>query len=139
MSEISDARPTAWVCAWNAIQAVQELKKPPKGTRVAREPLDELYWATLAEAAVFAQLASADTSTGISAGTLLSQVEAAKQHALDTLRDILGNRRPPDDICATCHAHHDKHSNDDLSCPAYTTEDGSIVFSTTHRYTEPRR
>lgn len=39
------------------------------------------------------------------------------------------------DLCRTCHAHHDKHSNDDLlSCPAYTAGDGSIVFSTTHRY-----
>lgn len=89
MTEISDARPAAWVCAWNAIQAVQELKKPRKGATDG-EPLPELYWATIAEAAIFAQLAQADVTTGLHAGTLLTAVERAKQEAIATLTDIFG-------------------------------------------------
>lgn len=37
-------------------------------------------------------------------------------------------------VCSTCHAHWDHHDNRELCCPAYTSGDGSVVFSTTHHY-----
>jgi hypothetical protein len=39
--------------------------------------------------------------------------------------------------CRTCHAHWDKHDRDELSCPAYTAGDGSVVFSPMHHYSGP--
>lgn len=38
-------------------------------------------------------------------------------------------------VCTTCHAHWDQHDNRELCCPAYTSEDGSVVFRTTLHYT----
>lgn len=40
-------------------------------------------------------------------------------------------------VCRTCHSHWDNHASADLSCPAYTTKDGTVVFSDVHRYFGP--
>lgn len=61
----------------------------------------------------------------------------ATAEAIGTISSVFGPLpHTTEHICATCHAHHDKHSSDDLSCPAWVKPDGEIVFSTTHRYVE---
>lgn len=101
MTDMIDGRVAAWICAWNAIQDAQKLKQPPKGPRVQPEPLPESYWSAMTEAAILANLACADTATGLAAGTMINAVETAKQAALDMIGDLLGTmkaqraERPP--------------------------------------------
>lgn len=66
-----DLRVSAFVGAWERIEAAQKLKVDHKNR--VREPLPELYWATLAEAAILADLARADQTTGFFAGGHLTQ------------------------------------------------------------------
>lgn len=40
-------------------------------------------------------------------------------------------------MCRTCHSHWDNHASAELSCPAYTIKDGSVVFSDVHQYRGP--
>ncbi|AEL98520.1 hypothetical protein CL64_gp48 [Mycobacterium phage Liefie] len=65
----ADARASAWIGAHERIVAAQKLKVDHKKRVV--DPLPELYWATLAEAAVLAELARADQTTGLHAGRYL--------------------------------------------------------------------
>lgn len=66
---IYDDRAAAYVGAREAIKAAQKLKVDRKNRVV--EPLPELYWALLAEAAVLADLARADMNVGLLAGGYL--------------------------------------------------------------------
>lgn len=93
-----DARVAAWTCAWESIQAAQKLRQPreDRGPRVAPEPLPDRYWAAVAEAAVYADLARADLPTGQQAFALVNAVETATEHAVETLTNILGV--PPPDV-----------------------------------------
>ncbi|QDF19779.1 hypothetical protein QEH38_gp47 [Mycobacterium phage LilSpotty] len=61
-----DARASAWIGAHERIAAAQKLKVD--GEHRVVDPLPELYWATLAEAAVLAELARADQTVGLHAG-----------------------------------------------------------------------
>jgi hypothetical protein len=87
MTENPDARIAAWLHAWDTIRFAQELRQSPKdlGPRVAPDPLPELYWAAVAEAAVFAEMARADMPTGQQAIAIINAVETAKQTTIDTL------------------------------------------------------
>lgn len=85
MTDIPDARVAAWTCAWNSLIAAGKLRQPPKDAqrlRVAPEPLPEMYWAAVAEAAIFADLARADLDVGQTAFQMINAVETAKNVAL---------------------------------------------------------
>lgn len=95
MTEIpGDGRVAAFVCAWNALQSAGDIRnqvaKQQQRQRREDAPLPDVYWAAVAEAAVFADLARVDMPTGIAACALISQVETAKQVALDTIASALG-------------------------------------------------
>lgn len=101
MTEIPDVRAAAWVCAWDALAAVQQLKQPPDGPRVAPEPLPDLYWATMAEAAIYAQLAQVDSTTGITAGVILNE-DARRRTNVARLTDLLASdkaKRASEHVC----------------------------------------
>lgn len=92
MTEIPDARVAAWTCAWNSLLAAGELRQPPKdlGPRVAPPPLPEMYWAAVAEAAIFADLARTDLVTGQAAFQMINSVETAKHVALRKISEAFG-------------------------------------------------
>lgn len=100
MTETPDARVAAWTCAWDAIRAAQELRQPPRQPRplaeqsLEPEPLPELYWAAIAEAAVYAELARADLPTGQQAFTMINAFETAKKATIDTITALFGVPRP---------------------------------------------
>jgi len=79
MSEDVDARAAAWVCAWNAIQASGEIRNQFTKKHGDYKALPDIYWSTVAAAAVFADLARADTPTGVTAAALISEVETVTQ------------------------------------------------------------
>lgn len=89
-----DLRANAFVGAWERIEAAQKLKVDHKHRVV--DPLPELYWATIAEAAVLAQLANADEDPGRDAGRHLldrkERVAGRRAHFSDALRA----RKPKD-------------------------------------------
>lgn len=90
MTDIGDGRVAAFVCAWNALQSAGDIRNQVAKNQHADAPLPDVYWAAVAEAAVFADLARVDMPTGIAACALISQVETAKQVALDTIASALG-------------------------------------------------
>ena len=69
----ADARPSCMVAALDNIRAAQKLKLEPGTKNRVREPLPELYWSLMAEAAIYAELARADVSVGFAAGAHLVQ------------------------------------------------------------------
>lgn len=76
-----DARAGAWIGAMDRIDVAQKLKMDPDSkTRVA-DPLPELYWATLAEAAILAELAAAPGPVGyVAGGHLADRADRAEEH-----------------------------------------------------------
>lgn len=85
---LSDARPACMVAALDTLRAAQKLKLEPGSKTRAVEHLPELYWALVAEAAIYAELAKADAPTGIAAGSHME-----RRH--DRIRE---NRRRAGDI-----------------------------------------
>lgn len=69
-----DFRASAFVGAWERIGAAQKLKVDPKTHKIVA-PLPELYWATLAEAAVLADLARTDEDPGRDAGRYIADLQ----------------------------------------------------------------
>ena len=99
MTEVPDARVAAWTCAWTAMQAAGEIRSQVTKER-GDEPLPDIYWASVAEAAVFADLARADMSTGVTAVALINGVETVKKVALDTIAQMFGVSRDTDNAQA---------------------------------------
>lgn len=90
MTEIpGDGRVAAFVCAWNALQSAGDIRNQVAERQGGDAPLPDVYWAAVAEAAVFADLARADMHTGITAA-LSSQVETAKHAAFEFIATTLG-------------------------------------------------
>ena len=94
MTDTGDGRVAAFVCAWNALQSAGDIRNQVNKMAAKKQlpdaSLPDVYWAAVAEAAVFADLARADMPTGITACAVLSQVETAKQTAIDTIASMLG-------------------------------------------------
>ncbi|ABE67307.1 hypothetical protein SEA_PINKYOSHI_49 [Mycobacterium phage PinkYoshi] len=89
----ADARASAWIGAHERIVAAQKLKVDHKKRVV--DPLPELYWATLAEAAVLAELARADQTTGLHAGGyLVDQQERIEEFGRLVARSREARRHP---------------------------------------------
>ncbi|QOC58873.1 hypothetical protein SEA_JOLENE_49 [Mycobacterium phage Jolene] len=89
----ADARASAWIGAHERIVVAQKLKVDHKKRVV--DPLPELYWATLAEAAVLAELARADQTTGLHAGGyLVDQQERIEEFGRLVARSREARRHP---------------------------------------------
>lgn len=88
-----DLRANAFVGAWERIEAAQKLKVDPKNHRLV-DPLPEIYWATIAEAAVLAQLATADEDPGRDAGRHLLDRKERLAEARTHFADAISRRKP---------------------------------------------
>lgn len=78
----TDGRVCAWMSAWKCLQQAQILKTEPKtepGQHTVRDPLPELYWSTLAEAQIYADLAKAPDLVGLAAGDWLVEEQEQEQ------------------------------------------------------------
>lgn len=93
-----DARPSAWIGAHERIAAAQKLKLEPGSNNRVADPLPELYWATLAEAAVLADLARAPGAVGYLAGAHLAgraeRIAENTRQMEELLRRAEGRRKP---------------------------------------------
>lgn len=89
----ADLRANAFVGAWERIELAQKLKVDLKGRAV--EQLPELYWATMAEAAVLADLANADEDPGRDAGRYLFDRRRRIEESRARFDAAKRRRRPP--------------------------------------------
>lgn len=100
----ADARSSAWIGAHERLTAAQKLKVDAKNRVV--EPLPEIYWATLAEAAILADLARADQTTGLGAGGYLvardGRIETRRSRIRDGIRAAAKRHQPADPPFADC-------------------------------------
>lgn len=87
-----DLRANAFVGAWERIEAAQKLKIDANGRAV--EQLPELYWATIAEAAVLADLTRASRQTGEDSGRYIYDHKRRVQEARDRFRTALLGEQP---------------------------------------------
>lgn len=78
-SRPADARGNAWIGAYERITVAQKLKLDHKSRVV--DPLPEIYWATLEEAHILAQLALADQTVRLAAGGYLDYVESRAEES----------------------------------------------------------
>lgn len=70
-----DGRCQAWAMAWQLTQHAEKLRTDP-------ESPPDIYWGWLAEAKIYAELATADLSVGISVGAWLSAEEKREAESL---------------------------------------------------------
>lgn len=87
----ADARASAWIGAHERIEAAQKLKLDEK--RRVRDPLPELYWATIAEAAVLADLARTNQTTGLHAGGYLVEQHDRRLERVRLREDVRAKLR----------------------------------------------
>ncbi len=87
----TDARASAWICAFDTIRAAQKLKLNKHKRAV--EQLPELYWSLMAEAAIFADLARADFQTGLAAGTHLVARDARIRENRDRMSRVVAEAK----------------------------------------------
>lgn len=92
MTEIPDGRVAAWVCAWDNLRAAREFSAEHNRERPG-VPLPEPYWAAIAEAAVFAEMARTDIAVGVAAGTLIDDREVARQRADDFIAEVFARAK----------------------------------------------
>lgn len=90
----ADARPSCMVAALDNIRAAQKLKLEPGTKNRVREPLPELYWSLMAEAAIYAELARADVSVGLVAGEHLVQRDERVREQKRLFADRAAQRHP---------------------------------------------
>lgn len=90
----ADARPSCMVAALDNIRAAQKLKLEPGTKNRVREPLPELYWSLMAEAAIYAELARADVSVGFAAGAHLVQRDERIREQKRLFADRAAQRHP---------------------------------------------
>lgn len=84
-----DERVAAFMCAWGLLQSAARIRSKVT-EKDGHAPLPDLYWACVAEATAFADLARADMPTGVQASALRLQYEAARETAWERFRDALG-------------------------------------------------
>ena len=90
----ADARPSCMVAALDNIRAAQKLKLEPGTKNRVREPLPELYWSLMAEAAIYAELARAEVSVGFAAGEHLVQRDERVREQKRLFADRVAQRHP---------------------------------------------
>ncbi len=82
----TDARASAWICAFDTIRAAQKLKLNKHKRAV--EQLPELYWSLMAEAAIFADLGRAILRFSSTPKSFKESTQRAN------LIDVVGKLRP---------------------------------------------
>lgn len=102
-----DARTTAWLAAWNRIEAATQLRDdyrrgegPFKGSHDVvefMEPLPPDYHALMGEAAVFAELAKAEPRIGIDAHDWLDRMYEENEARKEQINEFMKKRKEADD------------------------------------------
>lgn len=83
----TDGRVSAWLSAWQTVEAARKLHTDHKG--VVRDPLPAVYWGLVAEAQVYTALATAPEDIGVAVGDWFQSEQERKQQSREQAQEFL--------------------------------------------------